>query len=194
MGCVTSNWLDLQNNFSYGLNGSRNCCTCKLHVSLGILTYSNTASLAIGNTFPESMHIPDLCYTTRPWHFILAFTVVNTCSVELPAGDVHPMNNVTLTKWRIALKNWHRRAWESLKNSSTAKITISTECSTQWFMLFFRVWMIAIASTVIVLGWLTLKKESQKIDDLLVIATCQSGTSAMLSSEVNGPVVHGSIR
>ena len=54
--------------------------------------------------------------------------------------------------------------------------------------------MIAIASTVIVLGWLTLKKESQKIDDLLVIATCQSGTSAMLSSEVNGPVVHGSTR
>ena len=168
MGCVTSKWLDFKNNFSYGLNGSRNCCTCKLHVSLGILTYSNTAALAIhiGNIFPGSMHIPDLCYTTQPWHFILAFTVVNTCSVELPAGGVHPMNNVTLTKWCIALKYWHRKAWESLKNSSTAKITISTECSTQWFMLFFRVWTIVIASAVIVLGWLKLKKESQKIDDL----------------------------
>ena len=28
---------------------------------------------------------------------------VNTCSVELPAGGVHAMNNVVLTKWRIAL-------------------------------------------------------------------------------------------
>ena len=52
--------------------------------------------------------------------------------------------------------------------------------------------MIVIASAVIVIGWLTLKKESQKIDDLLVLATCQSGTSAMLSGEVNSPVVHGS--
>ena len=28
---------------------------------------------------------------------------VNMCSVELPAGDVHAMNNVVLTKWRITL-------------------------------------------------------------------------------------------
>ena len=28
---------------------------------------------------------------------------VNTCSVELAAGGVHAMNNVVLTKWRIAL-------------------------------------------------------------------------------------------
>ena len=40
------------------------------------------------------------------------------------------------------------------------------------------------------------KKEerSQKIDDLPVLATCRSGTSAMLSGEVNGPVAHGSTR
>ena len=38
------------------------------------------------------------------------------------------------------------------------------------------------------------KKESQKIDDLPVLATRQSGTSAMLSSEVNSPVAHGSTR
>ena len=33
---------------------------------------------------------------------------------------------------------------------------------------------------------------SQKIDDLPVLATCRSGTSAMLSSEVNGPIACGS--
>ena len=38
------------------------------------------------------------------------------------------------------------------------------------------------------------KKESQKIDDLPVLATRRSGTSAMLSSEVKGPVAHGSTR
>ena len=36
------------------------------------------------------------------------------------------------------------------------------------------------------------KERSQKIDDLLVLVTCQSGTLAMLSGEVNGPIVHGS--
>ena len=38
------------------------------------------------------------------------------------------------------------------------------------------------------------KEESQKIDDLLVLATCRSSSSAMLSSKVNGPVAHGSSR
>ena len=38
------------------------------------------------------------------------------------------------------------------------------------------------------------KKLSQKIDDLPVLATCQSGASAMLSCKVNGPFVHGSTR
>ena len=71
-------------------------------------------------------------------------------------------------------------------------------------MLFFRVWIVVIASAVIVLAWLTVtrteerkkerKKESQKIDDLPVLATRRSGTSAMLSSEVNCPVAHGSTR
>ena len=35
---------------------------------------------------------------------------------------------------------------------------------------------------------------SQKIDDLPVLATHRSRTSAMLSSKVNGPVAHGSTR
>ena len=35
------------------------------------------------------------------------------------------------------------------------------------------------------------KKKKKKIDDLPVLATCWSGTIAMLSSKVNGPVTHG---
>ena len=37
-------------------------------------------------------------------------------------------------------------------------------------------------------------EESQKIDDLPVLATCRSGTLATRSSEVNGPVAYGSTR
>ena len=51
------------------------------------------------------------------------------------------------------------------------------------------------------LAWLTVtlteerkKEESQKIDDLPILATCRSGTLAMLSSKGNGPVAHGSTR
>ena len=36
------------------------------------------------------------------------------------------------------------------------------------------------------------KKESQKIDDLPVLATCRFVTLAILSSEVDGPDAHGS--
>ena len=58
-------------------------------------------------------------------------------------------------------------------------------------MLLFGVWIVVIALAVIVLAWLTatLTEKSQKIDDL---ATHRSGTSAMLSSKVNGPVAQGS--
>ena len=56
-------------------------------------------------------------------------------------------------------------------------------------MIFFRDFFVVIASAVIVLAWLTVtlteerkKKASQKIDDLPILATCRSGTSAMLSS------------
>ena len=68
-------------------------------------------------------------------------------------------------------------------------------------MIFFRDFFVVIASAVIVLAWRTVtlteerrKKESQKIDDLPVLATCRSGTSAMLSSTSNGPIAHGSTR
>ena len=50
-----------------------------------------------------------------------------------------------------------------------------------------------IASAFIVLScWRKEEEESQKIDDLPVLATCRSGTLAILSSKVNGPVAHGS--
>ena len=38
------------------------------------------------------------------------------------------------------------------------------------------------------------KKESQKIDDLPVLATCRSGTSVMISSKFNGPIARGTTR
>ena len=38
------------------------------------------------------------------------------------------------------------------------------------------------------------KEESQKIDNLPVLAIRRSDTSAMLSSKVNGPVTHGRTR
>ena len=33
-------------------------------------------------------------------------------------------------------------------------------------------------------------ERSQRIDDVQVLVTCQSGTSLMLSSEVNGSIAH----
>ena len=64
-------------------------------------------------------------------------------------------------------------------------------------MLLFGVRIVVIALAVIVLAWLTVtltEERSQKIDDLPVLATHRSGTSAMLSSKVNGPVAHGNTR
>ena len=42
--------------------------------------------------------------------------------------------------------------------------------------------------------WSVSQSVSQKIDDLSVIATCRSDTSATLSSDVKGSVVHKSTR
>ena len=38
------------------------------------------------------------------------------------------------------------------------------------------------------------EEESQKIDDLLVLATCRSGTSAMFSRKIKCPIDRGSTR
>ena len=53
---------------------------------------------------------------------------------------------------------------------------------------------LVIASAAIVLAWLRTKEEerSQKINELSVLVTCRSDTLAMLFSEVNSPVAHGS--
>ena len=63
-------------------------------------------------------------------------------------------------------------------------------------MLFFRVSIVVIASAVIVLScWKVVKvrkSESQKIDDLPVLVAFWSGALVILSSKVNGPVVHES--
>ena len=65
-------------------------------------------------------------------------------------------------------------------------------------MIFFCFLIVVIATAVVMLA---LRKavrsqksevRSQKIDDLPVLATRRSGTSAMLSSKVNSPVAHGS--
>ena len=56
-------------------------------------------------------------------------------------------------------------------------------------MLFVYIEFIAVALAVIVERY---SEKSQKIDDLPILVTCQSGTSVMLSSEVNSSVAHGS--
>ena len=62
------------------------------------------------------------------------------------------------------------------------------------YAFFFPVWIVVTVSAIVVLAWLTQKEEGtkhgQKIDDFLVLATCQSGTSVMFSNKVNCPVVH----
>ena len=62
-------------------------------------------------------------------------------------------------------------------------------------MIFFCDFFVVIASAVIVLAWrtVTLTGEERKlVDDLPVLATCRSGTSAMFSSKFNGPIARGS--
>ena len=58
-------------------------------------------------------------------------------------------------------KYQHWSAWESLKNSSSSTITISSECNTQWFMVVFCIWIVVIPSAVITLAWL--QKERRKV-------------------------------
>ena len=55
------------------------------------------------------MHIPDFMFCVIPLTLAVAVFIfhgklyVNTCLIELPARGVHDMNDVVLTKWRIAL-------------------------------------------------------------------------------------------
>ena len=76
-----------------------------------------------------------LFYITPPWLLPSSsstMSYLNTCSVELLAwmGGGHTCYDSS--KMVYGTKYWHWSAWESLKNSSSAKIMISSECSTLW--------------------------------------------------------------
>ena len=115
------------------------------------------------------MHIPDLCPSIALYDLTLALVVfifhgklyVNGCSVELPARGVHAMNNLVLTKWHIPLSIYIQVLENHWKMVQVLRmITMSSECSTQWFMPFFRVCIVVIASAVIELLWQ--RKERRK--------------------------------
>ena len=67
-------------------------------------------------------------------------------------------------------------------------ITINSECSTQWFVpfFFFHVWIIVIASIIIMLAWL--KDNEERKSEYRRFAHFGD----LLSSEGNVPVAHGS--
>ena len=116
------------------LNGSRNCCTCKLHVlSAGVLTYTFIYSsssityliILLLEAFTHSLSIfciipPDIdCCSLH----LITVSYLNMCSVELPPGGVLAMNNVmhllllcpTLPDWWWILKGaWSQQhaLWE----------------------------------------------------------------------------------
>ena len=124
-------------------------------------TLSFTAALAIhtlGNTSPGSMHIPDLCYTTRPWLLECSQTLQKINCSCMPTAlyvlvDIIAMNIIFKQNGIIA-------ASISIglpENRRLVRVlflrTISGKCNTRWFMLFFCVWIVVIASAVIVLSW-----------------------------------------
>ena len=99
-------------------------------------------------------------------------------------------------------KYQHWSAWESLKNSSSSTITISSECNTQWFMVVFCIWIVVIPSAVITLAWL--QKERRKVRWTicpfywlvsLVLQQCSPAKLTVpLSMEVLGNAWYGSWR
>ena len=60
-------------------------------------------------------------------------------------------------------------------------------------LLVVCIWIIVIASAIIMLEWKKKEKRgklNQKINSLPVLMTCQSSISVMLSCKVNDPVCH----
>ena len=55
--------------------------------------------------------------------------------------------------------------------------------------MIYAVFHCVIASAVFVLAWLALKEEIQKIDDLPVLATCQSGALVILPVKLMVPLL-----
>ena len=83
--------------------------------------------------------------------------------------------------------------WVHLRIANYFEFFENDKLTLQCLVIYAGLFFSRLASAAIVIAWLTLKEErSQKIDDLPLLATCHSHTSAMLSSEVNGPIAHGS--
>ena len=72
----------------------------------------------------------------------------------------------------------------SISMRSPENWTISVECNTWWFMLLLHVWIVVIASAIVVLSWLKLGERRKKMKS----KNGWFATLAMLSSSVNIPV------
>ena len=71
------------------------------------------------------------------------------------------------------------------------------ECNTPVKIPLFRVWVIVIASAIIVLAWLKERKKERKEEEdrrFGRLATCRCGTPAMVSSNVNDLVADENTR
>ena len=95
-------------------------------------------------------------------------------------------NVIFLTKWRNALsvnRGMLENRWTVY--SSSSKITISSECNTQRFMLFcFVLFCFLLNCCNSFSRYRATLEERKKIDDLRVLATCRSGTLGILSSDL----------
>jgi len=148
------------------------------------------------------MHIPDLCFAL--YDLTLAVAIfgictlyklsVNTCSVELL---------LTQLLWILySNKKWRIAASISVglpKNCRLVRVFFFE--NDKWWVQYPVIY--AVLSRLnrcnsfsrycaIVVEKREKKERSQKIDDLPVLATCRSGTLAILSSKINSPVAHGS--
>ena len=148
---------------------SKHCmCTCSYMYFVFVKDSSFNCQLLYGSRNKPQLHANYMCsvnfcwrnhyeyYTQTKWHIYIAASI----SVGLP-------ENCRLV-WVLSLR------------------TISGEYNTKWFMLFFRIWIVVIATAVIVLSWWrkrerrTLKYQTGKLP---VLVTCRSDTLVMLSSK-----------
>ena len=129
-------------------------------------TFLFTAALAIQS--PGSMQISPLyvLYTTWPWlleccslHVLcVSYTTFLSWQAYLNICSVESLEAYLL--WIIySLTNWCIVASKSVELPDNCQLvrvlpfrTISGERNTQWFMLFFHIWIVVITSAVIVLS------------------------------------------
>ena len=154
--------------------------------------------------------VPFLTHTRHAQYFIKCRTTVSTSfhwQIRRFANLSLQQRNYTCLlasgRWRNCLiqKNGiYRKAYKHMGVLEFADQSKFFATDWRWVqyqvIIFFRNWIIVIASAVIVLAWMTVLTEerNQKIDNLAILATCRSATSAMLSSTSNGPIAHGSTR